>query len=274
MTFVEVIRIWTSGRPETTTEKYVKYAEDWNLKAREMFKTDLLSLCVPQVEGLVRASSKGLCPRTQANRLFILRGFYRCAVSLGIRTDNPVAQLRPPRFEDKIAERIIRHEEVVAIAEAATFERDRLLIELLYGAGLRISEALAMTRKDLLGNGKIKVFGKGQKTAYVRIRPELEQKLLAFAPKEGPIFPGLYAGKPLSRKTAWNIIHRAAIKAGFPKVSPHWFRHAHATEALRRGASLPLVQASLRHSSVTTTMRYSHVIDGDGAGLYLPNIGE
>jgi len=274
MTFVEVTRIWTSGRPETTVQKYVKHAEDWNEKALEMFKVELLSLHVPQVEGLLRATSRGLSPRTQSNRLWILKGFYRCAVSLGIRPDNPTSQLRPPRFEDKLAERLIRHEEVVAIAEAATFERDRLLIELLYGAGLRISEALALSRKDLLGSGKIKVFGKGQKTAYVRIRPELEQKLLTFAPAEGPVFPGLYAGKPLSRKTAWLIIRRLAVKAGFPKVSPHWFRHAHATEALRRGASLPLVQASLRHSSVTTTMKYSHVIDGDGASLYLPSIGD
>jgi integrase/recombinase XerD len=274
MTFVEVTRIWTSGRPETTTEKYIKYAEDWDAKAREMFKTELLLLLVPQVEGLLRATSKGLCPRTQSNRLWVLRGFYKCAVSLGVRPDNPAAQLRAPRFEDKLAERLIRHEQVVAIADAATFERDKLLIEVLYGAGLRISEALGLSRKDLLGDGRIKVFGKGQKTAYVRIRPELEQKLLAFAPKEGPLFPGLYAGRPLSRKTAWNIIHRAGVKAGFPKVSPHWFPHAHATEALRRGASLPLVQASLRHSSVTTTMKYSHVIDGDGASLYLPALGE
>lgn len=272
MTLKQVLSIWTNGRPRSTAAIYESYIETLEAKSQELFSKSLLQVNAGQLTELFRLREEEAKNVTKASHVWILRSFFRTAQRLGACKKNPAIELRPPKFPDKIADRLLTHEQVEALIAAGDTERDRLFIELLYTAGLRVSEACNLTVPDILP-GQLRIWGKGEKTAYVRIPKELQDKLLTYAQTHGGhyVFP-CYHGKPMTRANAYNIVKKAAAKIGIPKISPHFLRHSHASIALKNGASIVVVKESLRHSSINTTMRYSHVIPGDGASFYLPPI--
>jgi integrase/recombinase XerD len=151
------------------------------------------------------------------------------------------------------------------------------MLRLLYAAGLRVSELCALKRRDLTSRGEtgqVTVYGKGRKTRVVLLSPatwrEIVTLLGADPAPESPVFASQKGGGHLHPSQVLRIVKKAARRAGISAtISPHWFRHAHASHALERGCPISLVQATLGHSSVATTGRYLHARPGDSSARYL-----
>jgi integrase/recombinase XerD len=191
---------------------------------------------------------------------------------------NPAALLESPKLSRKLPEVLTLNEvdTLFASMNTATAEelRNKFLLELLYGSGMRVSEAIQLKMRSLhTGLGFIKVVGKGNKERYVPIsstttqliEPYLSQVRHRQQPKKGAenyLFLSRL-GKPLSRMSAFTIVKKAAKAAGICKnVSPHTLRHSFATHLLEGGADLRAVQAMLGHESITTTELYTHLQQG------------
>ncbi|NHO20407.1 tyrosine-type recombinase/integrase, partial [Acetobacter oeni] len=185
------------------------------------------------------------------------------------------AAFRLERARDNLHERILTEEEVGRLIDGEVDTRRHALLRVLYVLGLRISEACALSWRDMTRRqqgGIATIFGKGGKTRSVAVPAKLWKELVALKgdrrPHE-PVIPG-HDGGPLSVDAAHRAVKRAARRAGLsPAVSAHWLRHACASHAQDRGAPAHVVQATLGHASLATTTRYSHVREGDGAGKYL-----
>ncbi|NDC10396.1 MAG: hypothetical protein EBZ75_13860 [Oxalobacteraceae bacterium] len=166
-------------------------------------------------------------------------------------------------------ERILTEEQVLRVILAATNKRDAALVRMLYRSGGRISEIVTATWADLVVKrkfGQITLLGKGGKTRTVQLPLDLIallNQIKGDAAPEDRIFP-------IRRQRAWAIVKRLAKQAGITeKLSPHWFRHAHATHALDHDAPLSLVSATLGHAGMEITGRYIHNRPDESSGDYL-----
>ena len=214
-----------------------------------------------------------------------VRGFHRFAVKDGLAQADPSVGVRPPTPAKRLP-KALPLADVEAILEAAGAPgtvlalRDRALLELLYGTGARISEAVGLDVDDLdLGTddgpgGTVLLRGKGSKervvpvgrfardalSAYlVRARPELVAAGSGATERAGALFLNARGGR-LSRQSAWTVIVKSAERAGVTSdVSPHTMRHSFATHLLEGGADVRVVQELLGHASVTTTQVYTLV---------------
>jgi integrase/recombinase XerD len=153
--------------------------------------------------------------------------------------------------------------------------RDRVLLHLLYAAGLRVSEAAKLRWRNLRPRGdagQVTVYGKNGRTRSVALPAAIWAELSSLKGTAGPdepVFPSR-SGRFLDRGRIRVIVRRAAERAGVTAlVSPHWLRHAHASHALDHGAPIHLVQATLGHSSVATTSSYLHARPGDSSARFL-----
>jgi integrase/recombinase XerD len=240
-----------------------------------------------------RRNDAGLAPSSLRRRAASLKGFYRFAYGEGLVGIDVAAQLdlpRPSRLlpetltveeTDRLLEAVGRDAagdgEAGAEASAETVHdvRDRALLELLYAAGLRISEATGLDRDDLSFDGAfVRVVGKGDKERLVPVgdvaldwlrrwidgpRERLLELGHAVVGRGGPLFLGDRGGR-LARQQAWASVKRAAARAGLAeRVSPHTLRHSFATHLLEGGADLRVVQELLGHASISTTQLYTHL---------------
>lgn len=211
-----------------------------------------------------------------ARTLVAVRGFHRFAVREGVVEADPAAAVRPPT-PDKRLPKALALADVEAILEAAGAPgtplalRDRALLEVLYGTGARISEAVGLDVDDLdPRDATVLLRGKGSKERLVpigtfaldavdayltRSRPTLVTR----ASPAGALFLNARGGR-LSRQSAWTVLAKAADRAGVTAdVSPHTLRHSFATHLLEGGADVRVVQELLGHASVTTTQIYTLV---------------
>ncbi len=183
---------------------------------------------------------------------------------------------RTRRLKDTQAERILPEETVIRMVTGEARPRNRALLRVLYGAGLRVSELTGLRWRDVSerdDTAQITVYGKGGKTRHVLLSAGTWEALLEIRGDAGPddaVFRSSRGGGPLDARQARRIVAAAALRAGIDaKVSPHWLRHAHASHALDRGAAIHLVQATLGHSSVATTGRYLHARPTESSSKYL-----
>ncbi|MBA2718698.1 MAG: tyrosine recombinase [Chloroflexi bacterium] len=224
--------------------------------------------------GTKPGADPGLAPTSLRRRAAAIRGFYRFAFGDGLIRRDVAAHLDLPR-QSRLLPETLTVAEVEALLEAAANLRARALLELLYAAGLRVSEALALDREDFSADGGfVRVIGKGDKERLVPVGDialdwlarwidEGRPALLAFHHVEpvrgGPLFLGDRGGR-LARQQAFAIVKTAARVAGLPAaVSPHTLRHSFATHLLEGGADLRIVQELLGHASISTTQLYTHV---------------
>jgi integrase/recombinase XerD len=154
--------------------------------------------------------------------------------------------------------------DVQRIISLETEPRNRVLLLLLYTAGLRVSEACNLRWRNVRARadaGQLTVCGKGGNTRTVLLPAAMWRDLQSLATAReinSPVFRSR-TGKPLDRSRVLRIVEQASKRAGVDeRVSPHWLRHAHATHSLERSAPIHLVQATLGHASVATTSRYLH----------------
>ena len=207
-----------------------------------------------------------------------VRGFHRFAVRDGLATHDPSAGVRPPSPAKRLP-KALSLGDVEAILEAAgaagtaLAQRDRALLEVLYGTGARISEAVGLDVDDIdLDEGTVLLRGKGSKERIVPVGSYARDAVASYVTGArtdlvaagsgnagGALFLNARGGR-LSRQSAWTVIVRAAERAGVTaEVSPHTLRHSFATHLLEGGADVRVVQELLGHASVTTTQIYTLV---------------
>ena len=221
-----------------------------------------------------RRNDPGLAPSSLRRRAAALKGFYRFAYGEGLIGVDVAAHLDLPRPARMLPE-TLTVDETERLLEAASDVRARALLELLYAAGLRISEAINLDLEDLSRDGAfVRVIGKGDKERLVPVGEIALDWLAAWvddpratlvalhhvAPvRGGPLFLGDRGGR-LARQQAWAAVKRAAVGAGLTdRVSPHTLRHSFATHLLEGGADLRVVQELLGHASISTTQLYTHL---------------
>ena len=225
------------------------------------------------VEHLSRATDAGVSKRSQARMLSSLRCFFSWCIEEGEIDHDPCARIDMPKL-GKYIPAVLSVEEVAAIIESVRPEgekgtRDRAILEVLYGCGLRVSEAADLRISHIwFKEGFVSVVGKGDKrrlvplgeTAADAIRAYLEQRPAPADRSFNDILFLNHRGRPLSRVSIFNLVKQQAMAAGIDKeISPHTFRHCFATHLIENGADLRLVQEMLGHASILTTEIYTHI---------------
>ena len=223
---------------------------------------------------LAELRAAGLAPATIARRVAAVRSFFRHLILLGVRTDSPAAALELPRRRRRLP-RTLSPAEAQRLIEAAPGTtprslRDRALVELLYGAGLRVSEAVGLGKTDVdLEQRLVRCVGKGNKERVVPVGRHATDALRRYLAHGRPYLDRRHRGElflnaqggPLTRAGAFLILRKLAERAGLEpeRVHPHLLRHSFATHLLEGGADLRAVQEMLGHADLSTTQLYTRV---------------
>jgi integrase/recombinase XerD len=217
----------------------------------------------------------GFSPRSNARLLSALRAFFAHRVRNGARGDDPTALLDPPKLPRALPKALAEGQvdALLAAPDVATplGLRDRAMLELMYAAGLRVSELVGLPANAVnLRQGVLRVTGKGSKERLVPLGEESQHWLERYLAESRPVLAGKRALAPLflggrgeapSRQQFWGLVKRYAAAAGIDpaKVSPHGLRHSFATHLLNHGADLRALQMLLGHASLSTTQIYTLV---------------
>ena len=222
----------------------------------------------------------GLAPVSRYRTLSAIKSLLAFGHRIGYLPFDVGRALRLPAIRNRLAERILPEADLHRILSLETNPRNRAALTLLYASGIRVSELCGLSWRDLQPNGdggQVTVFGKSGVTRSIPI-PASVWKLVtglrtSKAGANDPVFSSRKgkSGGRLRSVAILRIVRKAAERAGIEApVSPHWFRHAHASHALDRGAPIHLVQATLGHASITTTGRYLHARPKDSSSRFLP----
>jgi integrase/recombinase XerD len=227
-------------------------------------------------EYVARLRADGLSASTIARRVASARSFFRHLVLLGARSDNPAAGLELPRRTRRLP-RTLSAAEAQRLVDAAKGTapralRNQALVELLYGAGLRVSEAVGLEATGVdLDQRLVRCFGKGGKERVVPLGRPAAEAIRRYLARGRPYLdrrhrPELFLnaqGGGLTRAGAFVILRRLAAQAGLEpeRIHPHLLRHSFATHLLEGGADLRSVQEMLGHADLSTTELYTHVSD-------------
>jgi len=227
---------------------------------------------------LANRAAQNLAKASQARALSVLRGFFRFLERRGLATNPALSVLRGPRLSRAVPKPLSESDARATIDASDTVQtidsppwiaaRDTALVTLLYGCGLRLSEALDLTRRQAPAAGmtSLRVTGKGDKTRIVPLLPVVTQAVteyLAHCPHViGPdddLFVGVRGG-PLNPRLVQRLMEQLRIRLGLPDTAtPHALRHSFATHLLAGGADLRAIQELLGHASLSTTQRYTAI---------------
>lgn len=214
---------------------------------------------------------RGVAKSTMARKLSGLRSFFGFLLRNDLLQKDPTTGVHNPK-QEKHHPKALNVDQALSLMEAAVTPdpeglRDLALAELLYGSGLRISEAVSVNMYDI-DSGMVRVLGKGNKERIVPVSAKCEARVRAWLgqrhafepdPEEQALFIGV-RGRRLNRREANRVLARLASAAGLPRdVHPHMLRHSFATHMLEAGADLRSVQELLGHERLTTTQRYTHL---------------
>ena len=215
-----------------------------------------------------------LTPRTRARHLVTLRGFYRFLVQENIIKYDPTRVVDLPKIGLKLPD-VLNIEEVKRILHSVVVDsplasRNAAMLELIYAAGLRVSELINIKLHDINTEACfIRVFGKGSKERVLPIGMYAKEKIETYIKNDRPLIlkdltsKYLFVtkrGKPMTRQGFWKLLKKYALLVDIKKkITPHTFRHSFATHLLEGGADLISVQVMLGHVDVSTTQIYTHV---------------
>ena len=264
------------GLAPLTVAAYAGDLQDfWEfVESRGLSQWGAVSLAQLQ-EYLAALEGRGLSARSRARKLSALRQFYRFLQreEKVLSQANPVELVDSPRLPRRLP-RVLGEGEVVALLagpDPATpkGQRDAALLEVLYATGLRVSELVGLTLKQLdLRRGVVRPLGKGSKERVVPMVAKAVEKLELYLAQGRPrLLKGRQSqylfvnrqGGPLTRQGFWKILKDYARKQGVADLSPHTLRHSMATHLLSRGANLRVLQLLLGHADLATTQIYTHV---------------
>lgn len=270
----ELILIWLGGKSETTQ---ISYNSTVN-KFIEFIDKPLVEVKLEDLQLWSRGLKARFKLTTVANKVLVIKSLFSFAVKTGYLTLNVGSFLKTPKAKETIAERILDIEDVKTLIKyGVKNERDRLMLSLMYGCGLRVSEVINLTWNDLRPHGdgdggKATVFGKGSKTRVVLIPDKLWQQIKEFE-KYYRVNQYVFISRnhnKMDRSVVHRMIKRACKRVGIDeRASAHWLRHSHASHSLEAGCNLRLLQLSLGHASVTTTERYLHISPDAGSSQFI-----
>jgi len=262
------------GLSPLTLESYARDLQDFRefLAARRLSSWQEVSLADLQ-DYLAGLAARGLSARSRARRLSALRQFYRFLQREEAAPANPVELLDSPRLPRKLP-RVLGEEEVAALLATPdpatpTGLRDGALLEVLYATGLRVSELVNLTLRQVdLRRGVVRPRGKGSKERVVPMVARAVERLQLYLSQGRPhllkdrespyLFVNRRGGK-LSRQGFWKLLKAYARGVGVKDLSPHTLRHSMATHLLSRGANLRVLQLLLGHADLATTQIYTHL---------------
>ena len=268
----ELITIWMADKSRTTQisfkstiEKFIEFID----KPLREVKLDDLQIWKRGLEARFKAT-------TVANKVLVVKSLFSFAAKVGYLTINIGSFLKPPKTKEALAEKILTVADVKLLIASCNTHRDALMLSLMYGCGLRVTEVVGLTWDDLKPHqersGKATVFGKGSKTRVVIIPPKLWQQILEFklcGYASGWVFV-TRTGHQMERSVIHRMIKRTCRRSGVDeRASCHWLRHSHASHSLEAGCNLRLLQQSLGHASVTTTEKYLHISPDKGSSQYI-----
>jgi len=251
----------------------VKKLIQW-LETNEV-NTSPVSISEETLQQFIYDIAKKVNPRSQSRLISGLKGFFNYLIFEDYRKTNPLELIESPKLGRKLPD-TLAVDEIDALINAIDLsnkhgERNRAILETLYGCGLRVSELTNLKISDLFfDEGFIKVTGKGDKQRLVPIGTTTEKYITIYRKEvrvhqeidtaaKDTLFLNQH-GRPLTRAMIFTIVKRLAEKAGIRKtVSPHTFRHSFATHLLENGADLRAIQEMLGHESITTTEIYTHI---------------
>ncbi|MHA1539315.1 MAG: tyrosine recombinase XerC [Alphaproteobacteria bacterium] len=235
----------------------------------------LLTLEIPEFRAyLAQRTREGLSKPSLARALSVIRSFFKFIDKQGFGTNPAISMVKTPKLPQTLPKALTKKDtqDLLKMTETLHTEtwtnaRDLALFTLLYGCGLRISEALALNGKDWNPElESLRVLGKGQKERLVPILPLIHKKMSAYLSKkpsgldaEDPLFIGV-RGKRLNPGVAERSLRQARDLLGLPEtVTPHALRHSFATHILSHGGDIRTIQEALGHASLSTTQRYTKV---------------
>lgn len=250
-------------------DKVISYCENLNINSPLNVKSSDISEFIYQLVKI------GYNPKSQARLLSSLRQFYNYLIIENYLKSNPIDLIESPKTQRKLPEVLSVDEidKIISAIDRSTMEgeRNRIIIEMLYGCGLRVSELTELNISNILLNESIlKVKGKGNKERFVPFPDSLQKKIKFYLSEIRTLFPDkkneqdtLFVnrrGGRISRVMIFTIIKTLSELAGInKKISPHTFRHSYATHLLEGGADLLDIQQLLGHSSIATTELYLHL---------------
>lgn len=204
-----------------------------------------------------------------------IKSLFTFGQKLGYLQFNVAAALKTPKPKNTLAERILSESDVLTMIGMTSKQRDKVLLTLLYASAGRVCEIVGLTWADVQSSGdsgQVTLFGKGGDTRAVKLSAKTWAMLQALRNGAGngePVFVSQKGGA-MDTSAVWRVVRNAAKRAGIDgNVSPHWFRHSHATHALERGANIALVKDTLGHSSLAVTSRYTHARPDQSSALHL-----
>lgn len=225
------------------------------------------SVSAEDVTNYLISISDLLSKRSQARILSSLNSFFDYLIKEGEREDNPASMVDSPKLGQYLPT-VLSVEEVCSILDAAANPRNRAILEVLYGCGLRVSELCSLKISEVyLDELFVKVMGKGSKERLVPMAESTAEAISLYLAErkesdskhEDTLFLNRF-GAALSRVAIFNLVKDTALRAGVTKnISPHTFRHSFATHLIENGADLRVVQEMLGHESILTTEIYTHV---------------
>ncbi len=280
---LKVIEMWLHGKATSSVAAYRRYVTRFlgflGKPLKEVTLEDLYDFA---------QSLTDLAPNTQKTYLSVVKSLISFAHKIGFIPFNVGSAMKLQKTADRLNERLLVQKEVqklVQTTEQADYrykgekQRDLLILKLLYCAGLRVSELVGLTWRNLTprrDGGQVTVRGKGDKIRSVLLPQYLWDEFMEYrggAVDGSPVFPSRKGGGHLDRSQVNRIVEKAAQRAGLgKKVSPHWLRHAHATHALESGADIGLVQQTLGHDNVATTSKYLHVRPDASSAMFVPTL--
>jgi integrase/recombinase XerD len=254
------------------------YSADLNQFADFLKTCGIRSLCdadsAAVLRHLIRLRDSGMGPRSRARHLVTLRGFFKFLVQEKILEKNPATRIDLPKSGLKLPD-VLSVQEIDLILNLPDTQkpagiRNAAMIELMYAAGLRVSELVTIKLQDVNLDGCcVRVFGKGAKERMVPFGQPARRKIdnyvtlarpLLLRPHISPFLFVARAGNPMTRQGFWKILKHYAQAAGIAKaITPHSLRHSFASHLLEGGADLRSVQIMLGHVDISTTQIYTHV---------------
>ena len=273
------LQSWLHGRSKKTIQAYLSDI----LRLYACTGKTLQSITLEDFQDFINSLAH-LSPASRAR----ITASVKSALSFGLKTGylqvNVGTVVRLSKLENKLAERIMSEQQVAKMFALEVNRRNHAILVLLYRAGLRVSELCSLTWRnvqDRSESGQVTIYGKGKKTRHVLLDQATWDEVMSLKTKESRpddyVFQSRQAWSPAGKEdrridesSVNRIVKSAAKRAGITgNISPHWFRHAHATHALERGAPITLVKATLGHESMETTAKYTHVRPNASSSQFL-----
>lgn len=275
------LRTWLHGKSAGTQSNYREAMQ----RFFGLVGKPLREVALADVQAFADSLAESdLNPSTQGRLLIAVKSVFSFGYKLGYLPFNVGALVKPPKLEDKLAERIMSEQAMARMLALETHPRNHAILATLYHTGMRVAELCRLQWRNIVERvegAQITVFGKGGNTRFVYIDQETWLELASLKPLDATPDSYVFCSRKAYQRGRMThrrmhtyairlIVSKAAKRAGVPgNVSPHWFRHAHATHALENGAPLSLVKETLGHSSLVPTSRYVHARPNASSGEYL-----